>query len=700
MNLINRLLSFLVSFLLLVGPALGQQHQIRIACVGGTTTFGDKMQAREHNAYPAQLQAMLGDRYQVLNLGVSNTESLPGQTILSNRVTNLSKYKPGIIFILPSSMSDSNEVNRTSSTSMLKKLRSQLPNSRIVLLLPPPAWKNDSSESVVPFTKQVLIPSLQETAYETGCEIIDLNSLFDTRSDLFPDRTHMSSLGATLIAKRLYEPVVLKGNSGMDVIRKIKIQKKPSSFYGYERVDFDFAGRQAILVRPKRVAEGMPWVWRARFWGHESQTDIALLERGFHLVYCDVSELYGNDEAISVWNQFYDYMQQLGLAKKVVLEGMSRGGVYIYNWALANPGKVACIYADAPVLDLRSWPGGKGKGPGSKDDWDIFKKDYNLTEEQAIAFQGSPLQKAASISKLNVPILHVVGDADEVVPVDENTNPFETAIKKAGGNITVIHKPGIGHHPHSLANPTPIVDFILRSTGYKINFAALAAPGSEYRSGAGWVEGTGWWDNNADINRLLAGKKNLDVVFVGNSITQGIAGHRSNLTYKPGLAIFDSIYKTYAWECAGISGDRTQHVLWRLQHGKYKLNSPRLIVLTIGVNNFPDDSPDEIAAGIKAIVDWIKKNMPSTKLMLIGPLPAGVEPGDMLRQKYNAVQSLIGTYGDDSSLFYLPLVDRFVREDGTLNPDLCSADGIHLEPGGYRAWGIAMKPMIEKLLSK
>ena len=379
---------------------------------------------------------------------------------------------------------------------------------------------------------------------------------------------------------------------------------------------------------------------------------------------------------------------------------MSRGGVYIYNWALANPGKVACIYADAPVLDLRSWPGGKGKGPGSKDDWETFKKDYNLNEEQALVFEGSPLQKAARIAKLDVPMLHVVGDADEVVPVDENTNPFETEIKKAGGSITVIHKPGIGHHPHSLANPAPIVDFILRSTGYKINFAALPAPGSEYRSGAGWVEGTGWWNNNADINKLLANRKNLDVLFLGNSITQGVAGNRSNLTYKPGFSVFDSVYRKYAWECAGISGDRTQHVLWRLQHGNYKLNRPKLIALAIGVNNFPDDTPGEIAAGIKVIVDWVRKNMPATKLLLIGPLPAGVQPTDMLRQKYNAVQSLIRHYGDNSSVFYFPLAETFIRADGTLDPELCSKDGIHLEPGGYHAWAIAMQPMIEKLLSK
>ena len=63
-------------------------------------------------------------------------------------------------------------------------------------------------------------------------------------------------------------------------------------------------------------------------------------------------------------------------------------------------------------------------------------------------------------------MLHVVGDADEVVPVDENTAIFESKIKVAGGNIQVIHKPGIGHHPHSLPDPQPIVNFILKAVNY------------------------------------------------------------------------------------------------------------------------------------------------------------------------------------------------------------------------------------------
>jgi pimeloyl-ACP methyl ester carboxylesterase len=237
-------------------------------------------------------------------------------------------------------------------------------------------------------------------------------------------------------------------------------------FHGYQGYDFEFRNRNAKIVVPSYPAPGSPWIWRARFWGHEPQTDIALLERGFHVVYCDVSELFGNKEALSIWDEFYQKLRQAGLAKKSVMEGMSRGGVYIYRWAATHPGRVSCIYADAPVLDLKSWPGGKGKGKGHQESWEIFKKDFDLnTDAEAMAFKGNPLDLINKIVKAGFPMLHVVGDADDVVPVSENTEPFEKKVKEAGGNIQVIHKPGVGHHPHSLTDPQPIVDFIMKAYG-------------------------------------------------------------------------------------------------------------------------------------------------------------------------------------------------------------------------------------------
>lgn len=231
---------------------------------------------------------------------------------------------------------------------------------------------------------------------------------------------------------------------------------------GYALHEFEFGGRNCKVVCPKTSAPGKPWIWRARFWGHEPQTDLAMLERGYHVAYADVGALFGNSEAVGYWNDFYNHVTtQYGFGKKPVLEGMSRGGLIIYNWAIANPEKVACIYADAPVLDFKSWPGGLGVGKGSPSDWDQCRKVYGLSEADALTFPGNPLDNLGPLAKAGIPLLHVVGAVDDVVPVAENTSILEERYRKLGGDITVISKPGVGHHPHSLEDPTPIVEFIL-----------------------------------------------------------------------------------------------------------------------------------------------------------------------------------------------------------------------------------------------
>jgi pimeloyl-ACP methyl ester carboxylesterase len=164
------------------------------------------------------------------------------------------------------------------------------------------------------------------------------------------------------------------------------------------------------------------------------------------------------------WDAFYKELTgKYGFAKKTALIGLSRGGLYCYNWAAANPDKVACIYADAAVCDFKSWPGGKGKGKGSKRDWDLVMKVYHFANEaEALAYKGNPVDNLAPLAAAKVPLLHVYGDADDVVPWDENTGVVAERYKKLGGDITLIAKPGVSHHPHGLADPAPIVEFIVK----------------------------------------------------------------------------------------------------------------------------------------------------------------------------------------------------------------------------------------------
>ena len=232
---------------------------------------------------------------------------------------------------------------------------------------------------------------------------------------------------------------------------------------GFARYDLTLDGHRCIVVAPKKPAPGKPWIWRARFFGHEPQTDAALLAAGFHVAYIDVSNLFGSPKAVARWNRLYAYLTQThGFSKRPALEGMSRGGLIIYNWAAANPKKVACIYGDAPVCDFKSWPGGKGKGKGSATTWARCLEVYGLTEAEAMAYKGNPIDNLKPLAKAKVPLLTVCGDADTVVPMAENTTVLAERYRALGGQITVIAKKGVGHHPHSLKDPKPIVEFILK----------------------------------------------------------------------------------------------------------------------------------------------------------------------------------------------------------------------------------------------
>jgi len=275
-----------------------------------------------------------------------------------------------------------------------------------------------------------------------------------------------------------------------------------SAWNGYERYDFVVHGRDCCVLLPQLEAPGRPWIWRARFFGHEPQTDLALLSRGFHLVYMDVAGLFGCPQAVAHWDQFYAFLtEKHGFAPKVALEGMSRGGLIVFNWAAANPEKVACIYADAPVCDIKSWPAGRGVGDGNPPEWEACLKAYGFTEEQALAYDRNPIDQLAPLAAAKIPLLHVCGAADTGVPVSENTAIVEERYKALGGPITVILKEGVGHHPHSLKDPTPIVDFILEHTVGKERYFELRG---------------GFENARIRFEREKEGR----VVFLGGSITE------------------------------------------------------------------------------------------------------------------------------------------------------------------------------------
>jgi pimeloyl-ACP methyl ester carboxylesterase len=241
---------------------------------------------------------------------------------------------------------------------------------------------------------------------------------------------------------------------------------KKSEWNGFTRYDFQVDGRPVLVVTPKSPAKGRPWVWHGEFFGHKPDPDIALLKQGYYIVYMQCSDMLGSPKAVAHWNALYDELVgKHGLAKKPALVGLSRGGLYCYNWAAANPEKTGCIYGDAPVCDFKSWPGGKGKSKGSERDWKLVLDQYGFKNDaEALAYDKNPIDNLEPLARAKVPLLHVYGEADDVVPADENTGIIAERYRKLGGEITMIPKPNVGHHPHGLEDSTPIVQFIVAHT--------------------------------------------------------------------------------------------------------------------------------------------------------------------------------------------------------------------------------------------
>ena len=458
-----------VSILLLLSLIclVGNTQQIKVVCIGASITEGAGVKDRKVNSWPGQLQTLLGTGYKVENYGIGGTTMLSKGNhpyISTEAYQEALRSNPDIVFI-DLGGNDAKAVNRpfyeelekdaSEMISLFKKLES---NPRVIVMLPTAFFVTDKDGIYDPVCRKEVTPRLQKAAYKEGVEVIDMHQILINHPELIPDKIHPNEKGAELIAKRLFQQLTIPQDATFDIFPKLKsggINYTITEFAGYECAGFTIDGRECKVVKPRYARNDRPWIWRARFWAHEPQTDIALLERGYHLVFYDQSGLLGNKECIMNWTKFYDIMHTAGLADKVVLEGMSRGAMYALNWAAANPTKVAVVYIDNPLLDCRYF----ADRPDNEISRDLIKA-YNLLDKKAIAkFDGSPTDKIKEIVSGGYPILILCADKDEAVPF-ETVKEFEKKINKAGGNLTVTVKEGFNHHPHSFPNPAPIIDFI------------------------------------------------------------------------------------------------------------------------------------------------------------------------------------------------------------------------------------------------
>ncbi|MBL8890380.1 MAG: sulfatase-like hydrolase/transferase [Planctomycetaceae bacterium] len=199
-----------------------------------------------------------------------------------------------------------------------------------------------------------------------------------------------------------------------------------------------------------------------------------------------------------------------------------------------------------------------------------------------------------------------------------------------------------------------------------------------------------WWKQR-DREKTAQGKQQAhELVFIGDSITQGWEG--------AGKAMWDKYFAHAPALNLGFSGDRTEHVLWRLKRGQMGISKPRAAVIMIGTNNTGHrmQAPEETAAGVREIITNVRQHSPDTKIVLLGVFPRGETPFDPMRLNNVAINQYLSTFADDETVFYRDLSGIFLQEDGTLSRDIMP-DLLHLNEAGYQRWAEALVPILQEL---
>jgi lysophospholipase L1-like esterase len=188
----------------------------------------------------------------------------------------------------------------------------------------------------------------------------------------------------------------------------------------------------------------------------------------------------------------------------------------------------------------------------------------------------------------------------------------------------------------------------------------------------------------------LAKKGDVDLLFMGDSITDMWRTRGSN--------VWNKVYAPHRAANFGIGGDRTQHVLWRIEHGELDGVSPKVIVLMIGTNNSNSDSADEVTEGVEKIVAEIRSRCPASRILLLAIFPRNKptdKPGQM--DKIKEINRCIARLDDGKAIRFLDLTDKFLGADGTV-PEGIMPDFLHPSEMGYLIWAEAMQPLLNEML--
>ncbi|MBI1348751.1 GDSL family lipase [bacterium] len=200
----------------------------------------------------------------------------------------------------------------------------------------------------------------------------------------------------------------------------------------------------------------------------------------------------------------------------------------------------------------------------------------------------------------------------------------------------------------------------------------------------------GWMKRHESFNERVK-QGNVDLIFIGDSITQGWEGAGKEVWAKyctPRNAVN-----------LGIGGDRTQHVLWRLDHGNIDGIKPKLAVIMIGTNNSGSNTPEQIADGITAIVKDLRTKLPDTKILLLGIFPRGTDNNDAKRQVNMKTNEIVSHLADGKMIEYLDIGPKFLTADGVLTKEVMP-DLLHLNQSSYQIWAESIEDHVKRMMGE
>lgn len=367
---------------------------------------------------------------------------------------------------------------------------------------------------------------------------------------------------------------------------------------GFARVSFTLDGHACFVTQPRIAAPGRPWIWRTSFPDYHPEVDVELLNSGWHVAFIDCVNMLGCDAALDLYDRFYERMtKEQGLSAKPALEAVSRGGLHAYRYAARRPERIACIYADVPVMDLKSWP---QAAPELQD----ALKFYGLKDRDALmAFQGNPVDLLAPIAKAKIPIRHVISLDDRVVPPAQNTLEAQRRFAALGGGMEVV----------SVAQGTPASDghqfpvpAAFESARFVMRHSAVLPAGREYFALRGGLN-----NSRATFEEQKAGR----VVFLGGSITHNPGWRDAVMRY-----LQQRFPQTkFAFVAAGVPSLGSVPHAFRLEHDVLSGGPVDLLFVEAAVNDHNYDSLpncEELALrGMEGVVRHLRMANPMTDVV-------------------------------------------------------------------------------------